>query len=65
MYNFDKCKVGDSIEINKEAVGIRIKQIRLEKGLTLEEFGKLVDNASKSIVSKWERGKKPFQITNV
>lgn len=57
MYNFDKCKVGDSIEINKEAVGIRIKQIRLEKGLTLEEFGKLVDNASKSIVSKWERGK--------
>lgn len=53
------------MEINKEAVGIRIKQIRLEKGLTLEEFGKLVDNASKSIVSKWERGKKPFQITNV
>ena len=45
------------MEINKEAVGIRIKQIRLEKGLTLEEFGKLVDNASKSIVSKWERGK--------
>lgn len=35
---------------------MRISQIRKSKGLTLEEFGKLVNNAGKSVVSKWERG---------
>ncbi|MEH6892135.1 helix-turn-helix transcriptional regulator, partial [Bacillus sp. JJ864] len=35
---------------------MRIAEIRRDKGLTLEEFGKLVDNAGKSIVSKWEKG---------
>lgn len=44
------------MKIDKKAVGMRISQIRKSKGLTLEEFGKLVDNAGKSIVSKWERG---------
>ncbi|TJZ99872.1 helix-turn-helix transcriptional regulator [Bacillus thuringiensis] len=44
------------MDIDKKAVGMRIAEIRRDKGLTLEEFGKLVDNAGKSIVSKWEKG---------
>lgn len=42
-------------EINKKVLGQRIKAIRLDKGMTLEEFGSLF-NASKSIVSRWESG---------
>lgn len=34
----------------------RIKMIRVKKGLTMEEFGKQVLGANKSIVSKWEKG---------
>ncbi|SLK13131.1 helix-turn-helix domain-containing protein [Bacillus toyonensis] len=41
---------------NKEALGQRIKLIRIKNGMTLEEFGKQILNANKSIVSKWERG---------
>lgn len=43
------------ININKEAVGLRIKQIRLNSGHTLEAFGKLF-NTSKSNVLRWEQG---------
>lgn len=43
------------IIINKKAVGSRIKQIRTNKGYTLEAFGKLF-NVSKSNVLKWEQG---------
>ena len=44
-------------EINKKAVGARIKQIRMNKGYTLEQFGKdPAINAERSNVSKWERG---------
>lgn len=39
----------------KKVIGERIKDIRLNKGMTLEEFGKLF-NASKSIVYRWENG---------
>ena len=35
-------------------LGQKIKELRMDKGLTMEEFGKLFD-ASKSIVSRWER----------
>ena len=42
--------------MNKKAIGERIKLIRLEKGLTLEEFGKFF-NAGKGRVSTWENGK--------
>lgn len=41
---------------SKVAVGIRIKDIRLGLGLTQEQFGKEVFNASPSLVSKWETG---------
>ena len=43
------------ITINKKAVGSRIKQIRMNKGYTLEAFGKLF-NASKGNVQQWENG---------
>lgn len=41
--------------VDKKAVGSRIKQIRMNKGYTLETFGKLF-NVSKSSVLKWEQG---------
>lgn len=42
-------------EIDKKAVGARIKAIRLASGMTLKEFGKLF-GANESIVSRWEKG---------
>lgn len=42
-------------DINKTEVGQRIKNIRLSKGMTLEEFGKIF-NATKGNVLKWEKG---------
>ena len=41
--------------INKKAVGLRIKSIRKANGDTLEQFGKSL-NADKSLVSRWEKG---------
>ena len=41
--------------VDKKAVGSRIKQIRLNKGYTLESFGKLF-GASKGNVQQWENG---------
>lgn len=41
--------------VDKKAVGARIKQIRMNKGYTLEAFVKLF-NVSKSNVLKWEQG---------
>ena len=43
------------ININKQKVGYRIKQIRLNNGYTLEAFGTLF-NTSKSNVLRWEQG---------
>lgn len=37
-------------------VGHRIRSIRKEKGLTMEEFGKLIGGVKKSAVGNWERG---------
>lgn len=42
-------------DYDKIAIGQRIKQIRLDKGMTLEEFGKLF-GASKGNVGMWEKG---------
>lgn len=36
-------------------LGNRIKQHRQDKGLNMREFGELIDNASDSIVSRWEK----------
>lgn len=46
---------GGNVDIIKTQVGARIKLARLNKGMTLEEFGKLF-GAGKSNVSKWEKG---------
>lgn len=47
----------DKKEKNKKETGQRIKNIRLEKGLTMKEFGaRLTPPAADSIVSRWERG---------
>lgn len=43
--------------IKNSDVGKRIKILRTKKGLTMEEFGELFEpTASKSIVSRWEKG---------
>ena len=43
--------------INKKNVGLRIRSIRKDKGMTLDDFGDLLTPpASDSIVSRWERG---------
>lgn len=42
-------------EAQKKTVGKKIHDIRLNLGLTLEQFGKLV-NAKKSDVYRWEKG---------
>lgn len=44
------------MEYDKKAIGYRIRAIRKNLGLTLEQFGSLIDNSSKSNVSKWESG---------
>lgn len=44
------------MELNDQEIGLRIKKIRKEKGLTLKEFGKMVD-APFSAVSNWENGR--------
>lgn len=44
------------MNVDKEALGMRISNIRKSKGLTLEAFGELIDDAGKSAVSKWEKG---------
>lgn len=43
---------------SSKSIGSRIKAIRVNKGLTMEDFGKLFNPpANKSLVSKWESGK--------
>lgn len=41
---------------DKKQSGELIKRIRIRNGMTQAEFGALVDNSTKSMVSKWERG---------
>ena len=42
-------------KIDKRAVGERIRRIRLDRGFTLEAFGKLF-SAKKSNIQQWEKG---------
>lgn len=47
------------MQIDKVAIGNRVKSIRINLGLTAEAFGKEVDSenpAAQSLVSRWERG---------
>ena len=42
--------------MNMEAIGKRIKEIRLEQGLSQQKFGDLL-SVSQDTVSLWEKGK--------
>lgn len=44
------------MEIDKQAVGNRIRQIRQELKLSMEKFGKLIGDLPRSTVNNWERG---------
>lgn len=51
----------------KRAVGLKIQMIRLSRGLTLEEFGKIF-NATKGNVLTWEKGQslpRPERLTAI
>ncbi|WP_142965382.1 helix-turn-helix domain-containing protein [Enterococcus casseliflavus] len=43
------------IEINKKEVGQRIRKLRNSMGISMEKFGKSIDNLSRSTVNNWER----------
>ena len=45
------------MELNAVRVGERIRIIRKSKGLTMAEFGEKINNADKSLVSGWEKGR--------
>lgn len=49
-------KGGVSMNIDKSALGKRIQSIRKQSGKTLQSFGETIDNADKSLVSRWEKG---------
>lgn len=42
--------------MEKEPIGNRIKNIRKKLGMNQTDFGNLIDDAHKSVVSKWEKG---------
>lgn len=44
------------MHVDKLEVGKKIRTIRLDLGESMEQFGKRIDNAHKSLVSKWEKG---------
>lgn len=44
------------MEASPEEIGLKIKTIRVNKGLSMEEFGKLL-NTSKGTVNNWEKGR--------
>ena len=39
-----------------ERIGNKIKEVRKKKGLSQREFGELIGDANKSLVSRWENG---------
>lgn len=44
------------MEIDKKAVGRRIKHIRTMLNFTMDQFGEKMGGATRSLVSKWENG---------
>jgi len=43
--------------MDKNEIGKRIRKIRTELGMTMEEFGKKIDDVKSGVVSNWENGK--------
>ncbi|EKB53734.1 helix-turn-helix domain-containing protein [Falseniella ignava] len=50
--------------MNLKQLGKKIESIRINKGLTMEEFGKLF-NTSKGTVNNWEKGRNSPNKTNL
>jgi XRE family transcriptional regulator, master regulator for biofilm formation len=46
-------------------IGMRIRQFREEKKMTLEELGEKLGGISKGYISKLERGLKPINLENL
>lgn len=55
QYQLDGKPAETKVEVDKKLVGRQIRKIRREKGMTLEEFGKIF-GATKGNVAKWENG---------
>lgn len=48
-------RVVKTAEVDKQSVGMRIKQVRELQGLSMEAFGKLVSDSPRSTVNNWEK----------
>lgn len=46
-------------------IGLRIRKVREEKKMTLEELGEKLGGFSKGYISKLERGLKPINLENL
>jgi transcriptional regulator with XRE-family HTH domain len=46
-------------------IGLRIRKIREEKKMTLEDLGERIGGKSKGYISKLERGLKPINLENL
>lgn len=44
------------MEIHKKEVGQMIRNLRNSMGLSMEKFGKLIDDLPRSAVNNWEKG---------
>lgn len=49
-------RVVKTAEVDKQCVGMRIKQVRELQGLSMKAFGKLVSDSPRSTVNNWEKG---------
>ena len=55
-YETKFCKRGDCMKPNPVETGKRIKSIRSNFGMTMEQFAILTDSSNTSAVNNWERG---------
>ncbi|HAZ0699269.1 TPA: helix-turn-helix transcriptional regulator [Enterococcus faecium] len=60
-YETKFCKRGDCMKPNPVETGKRIKSIRSNFGITMEQFADLIGNAQKGNINNWERG---FSLPN-
>lgn len=61
LYNHERCLL---MENSNKIIGNKIREIRLSKGETMEEFGKRF-NTSKGTVNNWEKGRNKPNRTNM
>lgn len=56
--------IAKEIRMIKEKVGLRIKKLRIEKGLSQEEFA-FRCNLDRTYITSLERGKRNISLTNL